>query len=42
MPVQIIAPYTTYDGENIIITIKKVFQPLVEIASLINGGHEDA
>ena len=27
-----------WDGKNITITIKKAFQPLVEIASLINGG----
>ena len=30
-----------WDGENITITIKKAFQPLVEIASLINGGREE-
>lgn len=27
-----------WDGENVTIIIKKAFQPLVEIASLINGG----
>ena len=31
-----------WDGENITITIKKAFQPLVEIASLINGGAKEA
>ena len=29
-----------YDGENVTITIKEAFQPIVEIASLINGGAE--
>ena len=27
-----------YDGQNLTITIKEAFQPIVEIASLINGG----
>lgn len=31
-----------WDGENVHITIKKAFQPLVEIASLINGGAKEA
>ena len=27
-----------YDGENLTINIKEAFQPLVEIASFVNGG----
>ena len=31
-----------YDGENLTITIKEAFQPIVEIASFVNGGAKAA
>ena len=38
---KLVSSHFLWDGENLTIIIKEAFQPIVEIASLINGGREE-